>query len=246
MTRDPLPPLRSTSSRPAVGWILRTSRVLLGMHLALGPFIGIALTGTAAALIGTGSPFPLWLFLVLSTVGLALGILPSNTTMLACGVLYGSRGAAFLLPALLLASLPGFLLIRWKFRTDTRDLLQRHPRAETVVDRLESWSFTTGFLLRLAPISTFAWTNALLSVSRLRLWAYIATTFLGLAPRLLLLSWAGSSASSLHDALRDGTSGRTATLALLLSVASLVALALLAAKVLSALPSTAPTANDPG
>lgn len=211
----------------------RTARFLLGLHLAAGPVLSILGTGAVLAGLLTGHKVPLDLFLLVALPGMALGMIPSNTTMLACGALFGWHGAALLFPGLVLAALPGFLLIRRFFRTEARLLLERHPAAHDIVQRLEARSFPVATLLRIAPVSTFAWTNALLSASTIRPLSYLVATTLGILPRLALLTWAGLSAGDLSTALRQGTAGTTALIGLVVSLASLALLALLASRMLS-------------
>lgn len=208
------------------------ARALLAAHLGAGPLVGLLGSGALVAVVADRST-PIELFLLLATPALALGFLPSTFTMLACGALYGWTGAVLLFPALVIASFPGFILVRRHFQADALALLHRHPSAETIVHRLDRWTFPVATLLRLAPVSTFAWTNALLSVGPIRPLSYLAATALGLLPRLILLVWAGRSAGDLTTALQQGTAHGTSFLALGLSVASMAALALLAGTVLT-------------
>lgn len=208
------------------------ARLLLGTHLAIGPVLGIL--GTGAAFTGpfTGQELSPWLFLAVAIPGMALGMLPSSTTMVASGALFGWSGALFLLPGLLAASLPGFFLIRRSFRAEARELLARHPSAHGIARRLETRTFAVATLLRLAPVSTFSWTNAILSASALTPTSYLATTFLGILPRLALLTWAGLSAGNLATALHNGTTSPASAAGLTFSIASLLLLAWLAARFL--------------
>lgn len=207
------------------------ARSLLGAHLAGG--LALSLLGTGAVFAGllAGRELSLGLFLALAVPGLALGVIPSSTLMLTSGVLFGWEGAVALYPGLVAAGLPGFLLIRRFFRSEARVLLSRHPAAQAVVARLEDNVLPVATLLRIAPVSTFAWTNALLSASAIGSRGYVATTALGLLPRLVLLTWAGSSAGSLGRALQDGTGGVPAAVGLVLSVSALVVLAAYASRV---------------
>ncbi len=229
--------LESRSSNPpapeSVTASGRIARILLGLHLAAGPVLSILGTGAVLAGLLTGHKVPMDLFLLIALPGMALGMIPSNTTMLACGALFGWSGAAVLFPGLVLASLPGFLLIRRFFRSEARLLLERHSAAHDIVQRLEARSFPVATLLRIAPVSTFAWTNALLSASTIRPMAYLAATTLGILPRLTLLTWAGLSAGDLSTALREGTAGTTALIGLVVSLSALGLLALLASRMIS-------------
>lgn len=208
------------------------ARTLLAVHLAGGPLVGMLGTGAIATALATGKSVPLAVFVALAAPGMALGAVPSSTAILACGALHGWAGAAALYPALVAASLPGFVALRRWFRPEARALLSRHPVAESVVARLERNAFPIATLLRVAPVSTFSWTNALLSASSLRAGAYAASTALGLLPRLALLTWAGASGRDLASALRGGTAGLAPAVALAVSIGSLAALGWIASRVL--------------
>jgi len=229
----PIPASTSAPPTESVSAAGPVARALLALHLAAGPILGILGTGAVVAGLLTGREVPLALFLAVALPGMALGVIPSNTTMLACGALFGWSGAGLLFPGLLAAALPGFLLIRRFFRPEARLLLARHEAARDIVHRLETRSFPVATLLRIAPVSTFAWTNAILSASAIRFPAYLAATLLGIAPRLALLTWAGRSAGDLTVALRQGTGGTTALIGLGVSIASLGLLALFASKMLT-------------
>lgn len=210
----------------------RISHVLLALHLGAGPLLG--LVGSAALLGGilVGESPSLPLFFGLAVPGLSLGIVPSNSTMLACGAAFGWTGVPFLFLALLAASLPGFLLIRHRFRDEIRTMLPRHPKAALVVQVLDTHGTAAAILLRIAPVSTFAWTNALLAVSSLSLPRFVLTTALGIAPRILLLTWAGGSALDVATALRSGQLAPAPLIALALSLGSLGGLGWIAARTL--------------
>lgn len=201
------------------------ARSLLGAHLAGGLLLSLLGSGAVVVALLAGREVSMGLFLLLALPGIVLGVLPSSTTMLACGVLFGWLGAIALYPGLVLGALPGFFVIRRFFRNDARMLLARHPSAQAIVTRLERRTFSVATLIRIAPISTFAWTNAVLSASSIKTSAYIASTGLGLLPRLVLLTWAGSSAGSLAQALRGGSGGTAAIAGLSVSVVALVLLA---------------------
>jgi uncharacterized membrane protein YdjX (TVP38/TMEM64 family) len=207
------------------------ARSLLGAHLAGGLVLSVLGTGAVVAGLAAGRELSQWTFLALAVPGLALGVLPSTTLMLSSGVLFGWKGALVLYPGLVAAALPGFVLIRRFFRPEVRELLGRHPAAGTVVARLEDNVLPVATLLRIAPVSTFAWTNAILSASAIGSRGYVASTTLGLLPRLLLLTWAGSSAGDLGRALQAGSGGTPAMVGLGISILALVVLAVLATRV---------------
>lgn len=211
------------------GRIFKLPHLLLGLHLGAGPVIGLLGSGALLGGILSGKAPSALLFFAAAVPGLSLGVVPSNSTMLASGAAFGWIGAPFLFLALLAASLPGFLVIRHRFRDEVRMRLQEHPKAALAVQVLDAHGLVGAILLRIAPVSTFAWTNALLAVSSISLPRFVLTTALGIAPRILLLTWAGGSAMDIARTLRSGTPSPAALLALGLSLASLAGLAWIAA-----------------
>jgi uncharacterized membrane protein YdjX (TVP38/TMEM64 family) len=210
----------------------RLPRILLGIHLGLGPVVGLVASGSLLGFVFADRSLPIWAFLLIALPGLALGIIPSNTTLLAAGAAFGWRGAPLVFATMFLASIPGFLVIRHWLRDELRRRLALHPAANRVMLALEQWQFLSALLLRIAPISTFAWTNAILSVGSLTLPRYLFATALGILPRILLLTWAGDSTNHLFDALRTGHLDAPALAGLALAGASLLGFGLLASKIL--------------
>jgi len=210
----------------------RLIRLLLGLHLAAGPVIGLLGSGALLGGILAGKSPSLPHFFAAAVPGLSLGIVPSNSTMLASGAAFGWVGAPFLFLALLVSSLPGFLVIRHIFRDEVRTRLQDHPKAALAVQALDAHSLAGATLLRIAPVSTFAWTNALLAVSSISLPRFVLTTAAGIAPRILLLTWAGGSAVDIVRSFREGSPNPAALVALALSLTSLGGLAWIAAMAL--------------
>jgi len=212
----------------------RLSRILLGIHLGAGPLVGLLGSGLLLGSAFSDYSQSPWTFLLVALPGLALGIVPSNTTMLAAGAAFGWRGTPLVFAGMLLASLPGFLTIRHVFRSELRERLDAIPRTRHIARALDRWEFPAAILLRIAPVSTFAWTNALLAVGTQPLLRYLAATAIGILPRILLLTWAGDSASDLFRSLREGRLDPPALIGLGLAITALTSAALLAAKVLKA------------
>lgn len=207
----------------------RIPHLLLGLHLGAGPVIGLLGSGALLGGILAGKSPSLLQFFAAAVPGLSLGIVPSNSTMLASGAAFGWFGVPVLFLALLVAALPGFLVIRHRFRDEVRTRLQAHPKAALAMQVLDRHDVAGAILLRIAPVSTFAWTNALLAVSSISLPRFLLTTATGIAPRILLLTWAGGSAMDIAHSFRNGTPNPAALVALTLSLASLAGLAWIAA-----------------
>jgi uncharacterized membrane protein YdjX (TVP38/TMEM64 family) len=210
----------------------RLPQILLGIHLGLGPVVGLIASGSLLGFAFADRSLPIWAFFLIALPGLALGIVPSNTAMLAAGAAFGWRGVPLTFAGLVLASLPGFLVVRHFLRDELRQRLAIYPRAHRVLLALEQWQFLSALLLRIAPISTFAWTNAILSIGSLTLPRYLLATALGILPRILLLTWAGDSANHLFDAFRTGHMNAPALAGFALAGASLLGVGLLASKIL--------------
>jgi len=210
----------------------RLPHLLLGLHLGAGPVIGLLGSGALLGGILAGKSTSILPFFAAAVPGLSLGIVPSNSTMLASGAAFGWFGVPALFLALLVAALPGFLVIRHMFRDEVRTRLHAHPKVALAMQVLDRHDLAGAILLRIAPVSTFAWTNALLAVSSISLPRFLLTTAAGIAPRILLLTWAGESAGDLWASFHSGHFDPPALIGLALSVGALGTTGVLALRLL--------------
>ena len=159
----------------------------------------------AKALHGRGAPGA-----ALTCAGIYLAtlfFLPIVPLIVACGWLYGTWGALLSLPAAVASASTSFALARALGRNAAARKLMRSPRARALATLAAQGGLVTVALVRLSPILPFTASNAVLGLTGMRLRDMALGTALGMAPGIVLYSWAGSLLPS-AEALEQGASLR--------------------------------------
>ena len=184
----------------------------------LGPLGPLMLFTLVAPIIGTmllisssGNWFPwleglnYWLIpvYILLTVGLAgLSLIPTHASSLIGGMLFGLiEGPIYALCAVVAASYLGIILISLLIKESTYKVILKHPRATKVHEELLKKSGLKAVwlvsLIRLSPVMPFAATNVLLAASKVKMSHFLLGSFIGLAPRVIILAIAGAGLAEL-------------------------------------------------
>ena len=140
-------------------------------------------------------------FVVVTASLCAASLLPTYAVAVGAGYVYGATfGPVVALAVVVLGAWLGLLVSPLLV---TRHLLADcGARAQEVGAALASSSqrmtaLSIG-LIRLAPVTPFAWTNALMAGARVAVLPYLAGTLVGLAPRTALVAVAGASMAELE------------------------------------------------
>ncbi|MGA1522472.1 MAG: TVP38/TMEM64 family protein [Planctomycetota bacterium] len=161
----------------------------------------------------------------------AASLLPTYAIAVGAGYVYGSWLGPFVaLGALVLGAWLGLCMSP---RLVTRHLLTDcGPRAQEIGAAIRAssrWMTAVVIgLIRLAPVTPFAWTNALMAGTRVAVLPYLAGTLVGLAPRTALVAVAGASMAELDWGGGTARADPWVTLGLLAS--ALVGLALVGSR----------------
>jgi uncharacterized membrane protein YdjX (TVP38/TMEM64 family) len=129
--------------------------------------------------------------------------LPIIPLIVACGWLYGPWGALLSLPAAVASASTSFSVARALGRNAASRKLLRSPRARALAELAAQGGFVTVALVRLSPILPYTPSNAVLGLTGMRLRDMALGTALGMAPGVVLYSWAGSLLPS-AEALEQG------------------------------------------
>lgn len=170
----------------------------------------------AKALHGMGVPG--MLFTGLAIYLLSLLLLPVVPFFVACGWLYGPGGSVFSLAAAVASAATAFSLARALGRGATAQALLTRPRARALAELAAEGGILTVALVRLSPILPFTPSNAVMGLLPMRLRDVALGTALGMAPGILLYSWAGSQLPS-AEAIEQGETVHGALVWILLAVA---------------------------
>lgn len=179
---------------PVLRWIVEGARLLQGIGLA-------------------GA-----LFSMLAMYLLTLFMLPIIPLVVACGWLYGLPGAALSLAASVASAATSFSLARALAGKAAAQALLERPRARALAEMAADSGVITVVLVRLSPILPYTPSNAVLGLTPMRLRDLVLGTALGMAPGIVLYSWAGSLLPS-ADAIESGAAVNPAAVWALLVIA---------------------------
>ena len=148
--------------------------------------------------------------------------LPIIPLVVACGWLYGVWGALLSLPAAVASASTSFSVARALGRSAAARRLLRSPRARALAELAAQGGLVTVALVRLSPILPYTPSNAVLGLTGMRLRDLALGTALGMAPGVILYSWAGSLLPS-AEALEQGANLRPGFVWVLFGLAFLAA-----------------------
>lgn len=153
---------------------------------------------------------------------LTLLLLPIVPLVVACGWLYGVPGALLSLAAAVASAATSFSVARaLGGRAAALSLLDR-PKVRALADLAAEGGILTVALVRLSPILPFTPSNAVMGLTPMRQRDLVLGTALGMAPGIVLYSWAGSLLPS-AEAIEQGATLHARAVWLLLLAASVAA-----------------------
>jgi len=141
-------------------------------------------------------------FLLLTIILAGLSLIPTHASSLISGMLFGLvEGPIYALLGVVAASYFAFVLMSLIIKKSTYDVLLKRPRAAEIHAELLTKNGLKAILfialIRLSPIMPFAGTNLLLAASKVKTNYFLIGSFLGLAPRVILVAIAGAGLSKL-------------------------------------------------
>jgi len=135
--------------------------------------------------------------------------IPGSLLTLAGGFLFGiGWGIVYVSIGATLGATLAFLVGRYLLRGWVVEKVGHNPKFQALDDAVAREGWKMVLLMRLCPIFPFGVTNYGLSVSRVTVREYVAASWIGMLPAMLVLVYIGSLASSLANL---GTSGRART-----------------------------------
>ncbi|MEM9446545.1 MAG: VTT domain-containing protein [Verrucomicrobiota bacterium] len=195
---------QKTKHRPS---LKKKSLILIAIFIAalLLPLLGLTtLMPFVFSLADTFKQLGYWTllpFIIVSGILIGLAIMPSHLSSALAGFLYGlPLGLLAALSSVIIGSLVGFTLTKKTTKTTLREWLDRSRLASLLAQELIDSNFrkclTAITLCRLPPQVPFALGNIVAASSGAKLLPFILGTLLGMAPRVFLLVWTGSTLST--------------------------------------------------
>ncbi|WDE95422.1 VTT domain-containing protein [Lentisphaera profundi] len=171
----------------------------------VGPGLGaIALTTSADHWLEAlrSQPYSLLIFFLCGVSLTGVSLIPTHAVSLVAGILFGAIvGPAYAILTITSASIVSYSLFSRFLDDQLLSLLEKKPKAYLIYNELlKSTGLKTlsmVILIRLSPVMPFAGTNVLLAAGKVRKREYILGSAIGLAPRVILVTIAGSNLSSL-------------------------------------------------
>lgn len=147
-----------------------------------------------------GLKLPIYVSLTVLFTGLSL--VPTHASSLIAGMLFGIfKGPVFALFAIVGASYFSFVVISLVIKESSYKALLKKPKAAKIHKELLLKSGYKSILfialIRFSPVMPFAATNVLLAASKVKAIHFVLGSFIGLAPRVLLVAIAGAGLSEL-------------------------------------------------
>lgn len=142
------------------------------------------------------------LFILVASLAAGLSLVPTHAVSLIAGMLYGPLwGCLASLLSINMAAGLAFTLAKQLTGASVQKSLKEHERMETFVHQLFQSSRRQSLLLlmliRLSPLMPFALTNLVLAAAKVRFVDFSSASFVGLAPRIVIVALAGSQLEKL-------------------------------------------------
>jgi uncharacterized membrane protein YdjX (TVP38/TMEM64 family) len=168
---------------------------------------------------------------------LTLLLVPIIPVIVACGWIYGPWGSILSLVAAVASAATSFAVARALGGGAAAQALLDRPKARALADLAAEGGLMTVALVRLSPLLPFTPSNAVMGLTPMRLRDVVLGTALGMAPGIVLYSWAGSLLPGV-EAIEQGEAIHGTAVWVLLAVALLAATVLgtAAARRLRAMP----------
>ncbi len=123
---------------------------------------------------------------------LSLLLVPIIPLIVAAGWLYGPAAAVLSLTAATASAATAFTVARAMGRKAAAQALLERPRARALADLAAEGGVMTVALVRLSPLLPFTPSNAVMGLTPMRLRDVVVGSAVGMAPGIVLYSWAGS------------------------------------------------------
>ena len=156
---------------------------------------------------------------------LSLLLVPIIPLVVACGWLYGPWGFLISLGAAVASAATAFSTARAVGRGAAAQALLERPKARALADLAAEGGLFTVTLVRLSPLLPYTPSNAVMGLTPMRLRHVVLGTALGMAPGVILYSWAGSLLPS-AEAIEHGETIHGKVVWILLGVALLAGVVL--------------------
>jgi uncharacterized membrane protein YdjX (TVP38/TMEM64 family) len=165
-------------------------------------------TGYVESMGAAGPPAYMLLYL-----GLEILAVPAIPLTMAAGLIFGpAQGTAMVSASATAAATASFLIARYALRDRVKDIADGNPKFAAIDRAIGEDSFRVVCLLRLSPLLPFALSNYLYGLTSVRLWPYVAGSWLGMLPGTFAYVSAGAVGRTIAE-VGEGAAGADSHLA---------------------------------
>ncbi|MFY0628294.1 MAG: TVP38/TMEM64 family protein [Reichenbachiella sp.] len=140
-------------------------------------------------------------FFILTVFTMAFALTPTTYIAIVTGYFIGMEGVILVIGSYQGASVLGYFFSKRMDQNLIDELIQRYPKAKSVLDNVEKKEFMVTVLARLSPALPFAIMNVVLAVAKIRFASFFWGGLIGMFPRTLFFIWIGSKANFLKNAI---------------------------------------------
>lgn len=144
-------------------------------------------------------------YIFLTAILMGLALMPTTLIAILSGFLFGWLSFPLLVIAYSIAAVIGYKLGTSLDENSLDILLEKYPKTKKIIREKESEMSQLIFYLRLSPLIPFALSNLLFALLRSDLKKVVLVGLLGMMPRTMVAFITGMMATSLLNALNEGT-----------------------------------------
>ena len=160
------------------------------------------------------------LYFMVIAITMAFALTPTTFVAIVTGYYFGWVGLPGMVLAYALAAAIGYELAQRLDHGKVRHFLHLFPKAEAVLDELQSQSWQLILLTRLSPVLPFALMTFVLAIVGVPRKRFLVASVLGMLPRSLFFYWLGTKASDVLTLLKNPDEGALSKLVLVGLVAA--------------------------
>ncbi len=126
-----------------------------------------------------------------------LVLAPGALFTLAAGLVFGAWGFPVVMIGATLGAALAFLVARYLLREKIKQAMDKRPKFKAVDEAVTEGGWKIVLLLRLSPLVPFNLQNYFFGVTEIKFWEYVAATFAGIIPGVILYLYLGAIGGAL-------------------------------------------------
>lgn len=129
---------------------------------------------------------------IIFVVGAVVVPVPRTALCIASGAVFGLPAIPIILPSTTLGAIIAFLLARYLFAQRLQRTVYRRPKLRAVLEAVDDLGWRVVALLRFAGPVPDILQNFILGLTRIKLWPFVAATFIFTIPQICLYVYLGA------------------------------------------------------